>query len=149
MNAATKRAERIQTKQVDLPFRSPDGAITTSGVWREDILEWRPDDRFPPTFYLVLDFGREQRFTTMLDGEPQYEDTGRIQLDLQPLDIQSLDDWSPESVGLGPPVARFADMPTDLLGDEVGDEPSAGRPMVGWIPHSVSPRRQGRSRDDN
>lgn len=141
MNAATKRAERIQAKHVDLPFRSPDGTITSSAVWREDILEWHPDERFAAQFYLVLDFGREQRFTSMVDGEPQYEDTGRIQLDLQPLDISTVADWNETTEGLGPPVARFADVPTDEIGDEATAEPTVGRPMVGWIPHQVSPRR--------
>lgn len=137
----TKRSERLQSPSILLPFRSPAGVISTSEVWREDILRWHPDERLPPQWYLVLDFGVEQRAVSR-NGELVYEDTGRVQLDLQPLAITSLADWDPETgEGLGPPVARFADVPTDELGDVPEDEPRVGRPMVGWTPHPVSPRR--------
>lgn len=143
----TKRAERVQSPSVTLPFRSPEGSITNVDVWREDILEWKPDARFPSQWYLVLDFGTEQEAITTINvigtnTGVDHVDTGRIQLDLQPLKIDTLADWDPETgEGLGPPVVRFADVPTDEIGDMVGDEPTVGRPMVGWIPHPVSPRR--------
>ena len=141
-----KRAERIQSPAISLPFRSPEGSISNADVWREDILEWRPDARFPAQWYLVIDFGVEQSLTVIESadqgGTVAYLDTGRVQLDLQPLKIESLDEWDPKvSEGLGPPVARFADVPTDELGDLPGDEPRVGRPMVGWTAHPVSPRR--------
>ena len=149
----TKRAERIQSPSVTLSFRHPgDGHIFNADVWREDILEWQPDARFPPQFYLVLDFGTEESVVMKTEaprpedgvnvGENIYAETGRIQLDLQPIKIESPDEWNMETgEGLGPPVSRFADIPTDELGDEPGSEPLAGRPMVGWVPHPVSPRR--------
>ena len=148
----TKRAERIQSPSVNLPFRHPDGHIFTADVWREDILEWQPDERYPPQFYLVLDFGTEESVVMQTDvpdlttgvivGEFLYSPTGRIQLDLQPIKIDSPDEWNIETgEGLGPPVQRFVDQPTDALGDEPGSEPAVGRPMVGWVPHPVSPRR--------
>lgn len=142
---ATKRAVRIQSPSIDLPFRTPDGAIIVADVYREDILEWHPDERFPPQWFLVIDFGVEQRLVTdATDAEQVYDDTGRVQLDLQPLDIASVDEWDPDTtVGLGPPVARFADVPTEELGDVPTGEPRVGRPMVGWIRHSVSTRRGG------
>ena len=137
-----KRAERIQAPSILLPFRAANGSITNHDVWREDILEWQPDDRFPASWYLVLDFGVEQSLTIISQTEFSYIDTGRIQLDLQPLRIDALDEWDPQTTeGLGPPVARFADVPTAELGDLPGDEPRAGRPMVGWTPRPVSPRR--------
>lgn len=147
----TKRAERIQTAAIDLPFRTPEGQIVVADVWREDILEWHPDDRFPSQWYLVLDFGIEQRWANAaadpnpdLDpSEWDWENTGRVQLDLQPLAMLRLADWDPANgEGLGPPVHRFADVPTDELGDYASEEPRVGRPMVGWIRHAVSPRRE-------
>jgi len=136
------RAERIQSPAINLPFRSPEGSIRTAEVWREDILEWQPNARFPSQWYLVLDFGTEQEIV-LLDGEAYtYMDTGRVQLDLQPLKIDTLADWDPDTgEGLGPPVVRWADVPTDELGDRPGDEPTVGRPMVGWTRHPVSSRR--------
>ena len=140
---SAKRSERIQSRAINLPFRSPEGSIRTADVWREDILEWRPDTRFASQWYLVLDFGTEQEAVTIAGAaEITYMDTGRVQLDLQPLKIDTLADWDPDTgEGLGPPVARWADVPTDELGDRQGDEPTVGRPMVGWIPHPVSSRR--------
>lgn len=136
-----KRSERIQVPSIQLPFRSDQGSISNVDVWREDILEWVPHPEFPSTFYLVIDFGTEQALTPVADTHT-YTDTGRVQIDLQPLRIETLSEWDPDhSEGLGPPVSRFVDLPTDLLGDHPGDEPSAGRPMVGWIPHPVSRRR--------
>lgn len=148
----TKRAQRIQSPSITLPFRDPDtGAVSNSDVWREDILEWQADPRYPAQFYLVLDFGVEEAIATneidmtedgIRQGEFHYYRTGRIQLDLQPVDIQSPDEWDLETgQGLGPPVARFADMPDEHLGDLPGTTPGAGRPMVGWRVHPVSARR--------
>lgn len=147
-NPPTKRAERIQAPSILLPFKSPEGSITNVEVWREDVLEWKPDARFDSQWYLVLDFGVEQSITITRSpteteqGEYTYLDTGRVQLDLQPLAITALEEWNMETgEGLGPPVARFADVPTAELGDLPGDEPRVGRPMTGWIPHPVSARR--------
>lgn len=136
------RAERIQSPAINLPFRSPEGSIQNADVWREDILEWRPDARFASQWYLVLDFGTEEELVLPEASEAYYMPTGRVQLDLQPLKIDALDDWDPDTgEGLGPPVVRWADVPTDELGDRPGDEPTAGRPMVGWTRHPVSSRR--------
>lgn len=137
----TKFSARIERESIDLPFRSPDGVIAVADVWREDILEWQTDPAFPPQWFLVIDFGLEQR-QVLRDGELTYEETGRVQLDLQPLDIKSISEWDPAtSEGLAPPVARFADVPTDELGDLPDEEPRVGRPMVGWVRHPVSSRR--------
>lgn len=153
MNLPTKRAQRIQSPSITLPFRAPDGRVFLADVWREDILEWHPDERLDPQFYLVLDFGVEEAIamgpeyefdagTGVVQGEFIYAETGRIQLDLQPIKINSPDEWNIETgEGLGPPVARFADAPSDMIGDAPGDEPTVGRPMAGWVPHPVSPRR--------
>jgi hypothetical protein len=137
---------------VNLPFRDPDtGAVESFDVWREDILEWQADPRQPAQFYLVLDFGVEEAIAFneheagddgYRSGEFIYYRTGRIQLDLQPIDIQTPDEWNMETgEGLGPPVARFADLPDEHLGDLPGTTPGAGRPMVGWRVHPVSARR--------
>lgn len=152
MSTPTKRAQRIQSPSINLPFRDPDGRIFVADIWREDILEWKPDPRMPSQFYLVLDFGVEEAIAMESDGIPDdrgvivgqfvYSETGRIQLDLQPIKIDAPEEWDiTTGEGLGPPVARFADVPTDELGDLPGAEPTVGRPMAGWVPHPVSPRR--------
>jgi hypothetical protein len=148
----TKRAQRIQAPSVTLPFRDPEtGAVSTAEVWREDIMEWQADPRHPSQFYLVLDFGIEETISTRgfrnvdgrVEGEFVYVETGRVQLDMQPIDIASPDEWDMETgQGLGPPVARFADVPSDEIGDPPGSTPGAGRPMVGWRVHPVSARRK-------
>lgn len=141
MNTPTKRAERIQSPSVPIPFRDPGGTVRLFEVWREDVLEWRPDERRPSEWYLVLDFGMEQRLARLPDMTAVYEPTGRVQLSLQPLNIPSISDWDPDtSEGLGPPINRFADAVVDI-GDTPGGIPQAGRPMIGWVPHPVSRRR--------
>ena len=147
----TKRAQRIQSPSITLPFRDPDGRVFNAEVWREDILEWHPDERLPSQFYLVLDFGEEEAIATneieasmdgIIQGEYVYFLTGRVQLDLQPIKIESPADWDlATGEGLGPPVARFADLPSEEIGDRPGADPRVARPMVGWTPHPVSPRR--------
>lgn len=149
----TKRAQRIQTPSITLPFRDGEGRVYTADVWREDILEWHPAAELPSQFYLVLDFGQEEAIATneieasmdgIIQGEFVYFLTGRVQLDLQPIKIESPADWDLETgEGLGPPVARFADLPSELIGDQPGADPAVARPMVGWTPHPVSPRRGG------
>lgn len=147
----TKRAERIQAPSVTLPFRDPDGRVFNAEVWREDILEWCPDPNRSSEFYLVLDFGIEYAIAMKSDppdehgivqGDFIYKETGRVQLDLQPIKIDSPDEWDLDTgEGLGPPVARFADVPSERIGDRPNVDPVVGRPMAGWVPHPVSPRR--------
>lgn len=137
-DALTKRSTRIEKPSINLAFRTETRDIVTLDVYREDVLAWRPDSDMDTQHYLVLDFGTEEH-AGVVDGE--YTPTGRIVLSLQPVEFDP-DTWNlADAVGLGPEVNRFADMPTDLIGDRSDEDPTVGRPLVGWTRHAVSTRR--------